>query len=369
MARAAASIVFLQLSLCSALRRRKESQPLSAESVPHGNVPLPEQLTARGYPVTFDGLPTATITDYRFDTKARWLPTADGSAGSRVFFFDVIQGRGLDDRMYQLVQWLSLATSAGAALAFPSPQSTLTAGHGACTAEWWTDYYVTDPPVYRFDEVRCDPAAEEINITNFDDYNAWPAKAREALRNQSVPLCIRLQLGEDAKGSGKVTGITERWIREGAKFVAVWTSDKVANIIQEVLEKNDDLSSGQYNAAHVRLGDKLSRLNGTLCRNASNVVNAMERVTGRNAIYASNPWILMSDGEDDFFDDMATTAAEHGFTLLSEKNMQGVNNLTDNYLRYTALSCLWAESDLAVATYKSLGKRCGLNSKIGRAHV
>merc|ERR1719162_1581723 len=95
---------------------------------------------------------------------------ANSARGSRVIFYDVwTERRGIDDRMSAIAQWLSFATQAGAQLAFPDPNNSLSDGHGRSTASWWTDYYVMDPPLYRFQDVRCSREAEEINITDFND--------------------------------------------------------------------------------------------------------------------------------------------------------------------------------------------------------
>lgn len=350
--------IFPALGLNDFHRKVQVSWPSEGAHVVVDSLQFPE----RGYPVYFDDLPVSTgppaeplAAGEGFELRA------DNTRSRRVIFYDVWnEHRGIDDRMSAIAKWLSFATQADANLAFPDPNSSLSDGHGISTANWWTDYYLTVPPLYRFKEVRCSQDAEEFNITNFSDLRTWPPRALHALHSKSMPLCIRLQVGPAT--SDHATESMANFIAQGARRVSIWTSPKVTKLVREVQRELPRLSTS-YNAIHVRLGDKLRR-GGVLCNNATYVVERMERLCGMYPDYKDSPWLLMSDGDDAFFHRMNRRASRKGIRIVSEQDVKSLNAVEDNFLRYTALECLWGNSDIGLSTYKNIGGRC----KMGPTH-
>lgn len=315
-----------------------------------------EELKLAGYPVEINGLRSVEVNTAMEQLRRTKAPKFDGRPGSRVIIYDIeSERRGLDDRINAITKWLSFATQAGAAFAFPTPNSSLSEGHGHSSAKWWTEYYVTVPPVYRFEDVACDPDATVFKITAFKDMSTWPARAKQALMNHSAPLCVRLQIGPDTQDEREHTSVLTL-MDKGARLVNVWTSYKVAHVVQAVMKEVPAFRLS-YNAAHVRLGDKLRR-GGVLCSNTTYVVDHMQRTLSKYPVYGQSPWLLMSDGSADFFKEMKQQSHTHGFELISELDIKALTGLDDNFLRYCALECLWGASDVAVSTYKNLGGRC-----------
>lgn len=310
----------------------------------------------RGYPVKFNDLPVS-INAHRQELFAShdWEPVCDGSPRSRVIFYDIWdEHRGLDDRVYAITTWLSFAAEAEAAFVFPDPNSSFSDGHGHASAKWWDDYYTWSPPVFKYGEAKCAYGAQAINITKWKDLGTWPTKARRALLDKSQPLCVRLQKGRDTQDAVGVS--MHNMVVHGAEKVSVWTSRKVARVVTRVFEEVPELKNA-FNAAHVRLGDKAKR-GGVLCNNASFVVDRMERCRTRFGEAADATWILMSDGDEIFYRNMSMVSKAHGFKLVTEKSVAALRELEDNFLRYTALSCIWGASDIGIASYKSLGHFC-----------
>lgn len=306
------------------------------------------EAAAGGYPIAFDGL--ATNVAPVGPSGPSFLDEADLIAGypRRLLRYEVTEHAGLGDRLTVIATLLSIATEFNAWLAFPDPKDALGASHGNSSAFWWDEYVVTRPVFAPADKVECAPYATTFNITNKADFDRLVQSEDELLHHQDAPICIRLQ---EHYFTLMENDVFRNLVDKGAPAVSMWTSNKVATLARRV---KTELKTARYNAMHVRLGDKAT----PLCSTATHVAESAYEICQANPEYAEEPWFLMSDGEAQFFEDMHVAMREKGFPLITERDLTALDSITDNFLVFSALECIFAAADIALMTYKNLGHRC-----------
>lgn len=270
----------------------------------------------------------------------------------RLIMYDVQDHAGLDDRIFVMMHMLSFATVVQASLAFPAPSQLLGRKHGDSLAGWWDEYYFTDPPIHRFQDVACSPNIPETVVTHPQLVDALDEDTYAALMDQTQPLCLRIKIKYYAMIRG---GKTELLINMGIPNVRIWTSQKVARIMEEVIREVPEFNN-DYNVAHVRLGDKSQS-----CVTAANVEHAILNLTNAHPQGGlTKPWLVMSDGDRSFFKKLMIRANRDNLHLITESDVKVLSELQDNYLRYTVLSCFCGGADLQLWNYKQIGGRCNL---------
>lgn len=305
-----------------------------------------------GFPISFSHLPTNVQRDSIPPQSAAELSAEheDPTRPLRLVRYEVDEHAGIGDRLSVMAELLSIATSFQAVLAFPSPRSSLGIVHGNTSALWWDDYVVTYPSFRNKDETHCAHGATTFNITSKTDFEELMTSDAGPLYNVAKPLCIRLQ---EHYFNLKLSVAFTDFALTGAPFVSVWTSNKVTMLASKI--KGELMrSSLHYNAMHVRLADKYNEV----CASAQHVADTAYNLTQDHPEYADEPWFLMSDGKKEFFTRMHKAMASKGLILITESDLQTTKEITDNYLQFVALECVFAASDLALNTYKEIGHRC-----------
>jgi len=328
---------------------------------PRSKWALPAQ--APGYPIAFPLLDSAVYAVSREDVFAQRIGvnrSADASGEvqglakgmHRLIMYDVQDHAGLDDRIFVMMHMLSIATVVKATLAFPSPAQLLGRKHGDSLANWWDEYYFTDPPIHRFQDVQCSSDVKETVVTHAGFVDKLDAEVYGALMDTNKPLCLRVKIKYYSMIRG---GKTELLINLGLPNVRIWTSNKVAHLMQEVIREVPQLNN-DYNVAHLRLGDKQQS-----CVTATNVEHAIMNLTKAHPQGGRDkPWLVMSDGDEAFFSRLLNKARRDGVKLITEMDVKVLKQLKDNYLRYTVLSCFCGGADLQLWNYKQIGGRCNL---------
>lgn len=323
-------------------------------SVQVASVAVSKERTARlpglGYPIAFDDLPTNVEVGPSPRDSALSAQHAPRPGPARLVRYEVREHAGIGDRLTVIARLLSLASAFKATLAFPRPVDALHVKHGITKALWWHDFVVTQPAFVPIDEEDCASEANSFNITSQADFESLLASADDPLHDEGQPLCLRLQ---EHYFTLMQSQAFKDSVMEGAPNVAVWTSHKVACLAREM---RDELmqKAGHYNAMHIRLGDKAT----LICESTSHVADAVAGLNQDYRDFAQEPWFLMSDGNETFYAGMRAEMSERGVTLITEKDLATAAAVEDNYLRYSALECVFAASDLALISYKDIGHRC-----------
>lgn len=301
--------------------------------------------TLVGFPIVFDNLPTNVQPSFS-------LNVLHGQTGTpeRLMRYEVPEHAGIGDRVSVIATLIAIATEFKATLAFPSPMEALGAKHGNASASWWDAYIVTTPAFVPVEEVDCSPGAIEFNITSTEDFDSLLRSQDGPLNDEDTPVCIRLQEHFFAlRHSEHFMGLAVK----GGLAVSAWTSNKVA-LLSEQVKAELMQTAEHYNAMHIRLGDKAT----TTCESAVHVTDTANNMILEYAEYAEEPWFLMSDGDEGFFADMYDEMERGNLTLIAETDLETVKAVTDNYMRFSALECVFAAADLALITYKDIGHRC-----------
>lgn len=273
----------------------------------------------------------------------------------RTIIYDVREHAGLSDRLWVIHSLLAVAHMSKAKLAFPSPDQSL-GKHGNATAEWWDSYFAIDPPLLRLEDAECDPSAVPVIVSSEDEVAALANSG--TLSRFRQPLCVRFTVGYwDGRMSTAFKDTRER----GLEHVRIWTSPFVASLVQRTIAE-ELLLQGDYNAVHIRLGDKATET----CSDAHYVINSMLDSESSFPEYAHEPWLLMSDGDDDFFESMQEEAHARGVTLVTERELPTIQSEPDDFLRYLATLCLYGGSSVAL---RSAGSCLGATCAPGNSHA
>lgn len=289
-----------------------------------------------------------------------WRPTPlpgstkDVKIFSRVIFHDIHDKAGINDRLFVLTRMLAFATEVKAVLAFPTPDKMLGKRHGHTSALNWTDYFVTRPKVHAMDGVKCMPGVHEVAITDAKMLTAMPRWFSALLKDTSRPMCLRVKVkyAEIKVPKGNASDILEMTER-GAGKMGVWTSGQVVEILKKAKRSNYILRN-PYNVVHVRLGDKATRK----CSTPSYIVESVEKFKSQHTEHGQYPWLVMSDGDDSFFQQLVTVGKKRRIKFITERELRPLYDLQDNYLRYTVLECIFGGAALALSNFKDHGRLC-----------
>lgn len=272
----------------------------------------------------------------------------------RVILHDIHDKAGINDRLFVLTRMLAFATEVKAALGFPTPEQMLGHRHGDTAASNWTEYYVLRPKVHPIDAIRCAPGIEQVTIRKASELKKMPSWLMETLMDTQRPLCLRIQAKySEIRVPKNETSDIQTLMERGARHMEVWTSGRVVKLLKQATRQNYILRR-PYNVLHVRLGDKAT----PACSTPSYIVEKVEHMIAGNGEHGSHPWVVMSDGGDDFFQQLVEAGRKKHIKFITEKEMRPLHTLTDNYLRYTVLECIFGGAQLAMSNFKDHGKFC-----------
>lgn len=279
-------------------------------------------------------------------TTMRRERSSIGAGPSRLVLYEFAQHAGLDDRLSVMTALNSMAVMMDAQLVFPDPWHSLGRVHGNTSADWWDEYVEVEPKVLRLGEDNCTANALEVNLTDpmlLDAVDA-PTKARVMDVSQSVCLRINISFFMFADNSTMKRLLKAGW-EQGV--VRVTASEQVRSLVDGV-RRDLRTANGQYNAIHVRRSD-----HGLYdCNGALNSLVTMLKLTDQYPEYHAYPWMLMSDGEPEFFDDIARMARLNNLSIVPEMKLAAVADLEDDFSRYLALECAYSSATIAINTFK-----------------
>lgn len=305
--------------------------------------------------------------DASADVPMPWRPSPlPGSTPSlkifhRAIFHDIHDKAGINDRLFVLTRMLAFATEVKAVLGFPTPEQMLGHRHGDTSAVNWTEYYVMQPKVHPLDGIQCEPGVDQVTIRKASELKTMPSWLKEDLMDTERPLCLRIKakFSEIKVPKGQTSDIQD-FMARGARHMAVWTSGKVVGLWKKTQRSNYFLRR-PYNVVHVRLGDKATPACGT----PTYIVGRVERMILQHGEHGYYPWVVMSDGDDDFFQQLVEAGRRRHIKFVTEKEMRPLDELEDNYLRYTVLECIFGGAQLALSNFKDHGRLC----KVAPNHV
>jgi len=173
-------------------------------------------------------------------------------------------------------------------------------------------------------------------------------EVHEALFDKSKPLCLVLDFNYyKMKYGGHQTDAEWSLVLKGAHIVSNKPSQKVVDVVERVVS-----ALSEFNVAHVRRGDR-----GTpQCTSASEVVDAMLSATS-----TSEPWVVMSDGDEAWWQNLKSKAETDDpgtLQIKTEMELPGISSIKDNYFKYFVLSCIFAKGEHVLATHKDISANC-----------
>jgi len=198
----------------------------------------------------------------------------------------------------------------------------------------------------------------EVNLTEPGLIDAIDSEIKTRVLDPSESICLRIQIGiwEFAPNSTMKELLSTGWDQT---LVSVTASQKIQDLVEAVRNEVTNQGGGSYNAIHVRRGDHgLQNCNGAL-----NALVTMLRLGDLNPDTKSFPWLLMSDGEPEFYDELLRLAGLNNLTIVPEGALHTVAPLKDDFSRYLALECAYSSAAVAINTFKyGASMRCQAGS-------